>query len=34
MSLSIIESAKNGDTAEVERLLRSGAGINQRDEVI
>ncbi len=29
----LIEAARKGDMAEVERLLRSGANINQRDEV-
>ena len=33
MSISIIESIKKGDTAGVERLLKSGADINQTDEV-
>ncbi len=29
----LIESARKGDAAEVERLLRSCAGINQKDKV-
>jgi hypothetical protein len=29
----LIEAARKGDAAEVERLLRSGANIDQRDEV-